>query len=69
MKRFEQVLDLLPKGHVFDGELVVLDAAGRPLFNELLFGRRRPTYVAFDLLIAEGLNYILAKYRKRTVAR
>jgi ATP-dependent DNA ligase len=32
MQRFE-VLDLLPKGHVFDGELVVLDDAGRPLFN------------------------------------
>ena len=24
----------------------VLDDAGRPLFNELLFARRRPTYVA-----------------------
>jgi ATP-dependent DNA ligase len=46
MRRFEEVLDRLPKGHVFDGELVVLDDAGRPLFNELLFGRRRPTYVA-----------------------
>jgi hypothetical protein len=32
----------------------VLDDAGRPLFNELLFGRRRPTHVAFDLLIADG---------------
>jgi hypothetical protein len=29
--------------------------AGRPLFNELLFGRCRPTYVAFDLLIADAL--------------
>jgi hypothetical protein len=28
---------------------------GRPLFDELLFGRRRPTYVAFDLLIATAL--------------
>jgi ATP-dependent DNA ligase len=56
MRRFEAVLDLLPKGHVFDGELVVLDDAGRPLFNELLFGRRRPTYVAFDLLIADGID-------------
>jgi ATP-dependent DNA ligase len=26
---------ILPKGCVFDGELVVLDDAGRPLFNEL----------------------------------
>jgi len=56
MKRFEGVLDLLPKGHIFDGELVVLDDAGRPLFNELLFGRRRPTFVAFDLLMAGGMD-------------
>jgi hypothetical protein len=27
MQRFEEVFDLLPKGHVFDGELVVLDDA------------------------------------------
>jgi hypothetical protein len=44
LRRFEGVLDRLPKGHVFDGELVVLDDAGRPLFHELLFGRGRPTY-------------------------
>jgi hypothetical protein len=43
MQRFERLLDLLPKGHVFDGELVVLDDAGPPLFTELLFGRRRST--------------------------
>jgi ATP-dependent DNA ligase len=30
MKRFEEALDVLPKGHVFDGELGVLDDAGRP---------------------------------------
>ena len=56
MKRFEEVLDRLPQGYVFDGELVVPDDAGRPLFNELLFGRHRPTYVAFDLLIADGVD-------------
>ena len=65
MKRFEGVLDLLPKGHVFDGELVVLDDAGRPLFNELLFGRRRPTYVAFDLLIADGMDLRPLPLRRR----
>jgi hypothetical protein len=31
MQRFEEVLDRLPGGHVFDGELVVLDDAGRQL--------------------------------------
>jgi len=56
MKRFENVLDLLPPGLVLDGELVVLDDAGRPLFNKLLFGDRRPTYVAFDLLMAHGVD-------------
>ena len=56
MKRFEKVLGLLPEGYGFDGELVVLDDAGRPLFNELLFGERRATYVAFDLLFANGVD-------------
>ena len=56
MRRFEEVLDRLPPGHVFDGELVVLDNAGRPLFNKLLFGRGRPMYVAFDLLMADGVD-------------
>jgi ATP-dependent DNA ligase len=49
MQRFEGVLDLLPKGHVFDGELVVLDDAGRPLFKELLFGRV-PAYCGFRVM-------------------
>jgi ATP-dependent DNA ligase len=44
MRRFEAVLEALPRGHVFDGELVVLDDARRPL-NALLFGRGRTTYV------------------------
>jgi ATP-dependent DNA ligase len=39
IQRFAGVLDRLPKGCVFDGELVVLDEAGRPLFDKLLFGR------------------------------
>jgi hypothetical protein len=43
MRRFQPVLDLLPKDRIFDGELVLLDDAGHPLFNELLFGRGRPT--------------------------
>src|SRR5262249_15129399 len=71
IKRFEEMLDLLPKGHVFDGELVVLDAAGRPLFKELLFGRRRPTYVAFDLLMTDGIELrpLPLKQRKAMLAR
>jgi ATP-dependent DNA ligase len=71
MPRFDDVLDLLPKGYVFDGELVVLDDTGRPLFNELLFGRRRSTYVAFDLLIADGVDLrpLPLEQRKTRLAR
>jgi hypothetical protein len=56
LRRFEKVLELLPRGCVFDGELVPLDDAGRPRFTDLLFGRGRPTYVAFDLLEAHGVD-------------
>jgi bifunctional non-homologous end joining protein LigD len=68
MRRFEGLLDLLPKDCVFDGELVALDDAGRPLFNELLFGRGRPTYVAFDLLIADSVDLRPLPLRERKAA-
>ncbi len=44
----------LPAGYMFDGEIVALDAGGRPVFNDLLFGRRPAVYVAFDVLFADG---------------
>jgi bifunctional non-homologous end joining protein LigD len=71
MRRYEGVLDLLPKGCMFDGELVVLDDAGRPRFDKLLFGRGRPTYVAFDLLMADGgdLRPLPLKEHKARLAR
>jgi bifunctional non-homologous end joining protein LigD len=71
LRRFEEVLDQLPIGNVFDGELVVLDDAGRPLFADLMFGRGRPTYVAFDLLMAGGedLRSLPLKERKARLAR
>lgn len=56
MQRFGEMFDLLPRGHVFDGELVALDDAVRPLFDELLFWRRRPTYLALELLIADRVD-------------
>jgi bifunctional non-homologous end joining protein LigD len=46
--------DALPPGYVFDGEIVALDEDGRPAFNDLLFGRREPSYVAFDVLFVDG---------------
>ena len=71
MKHHEEVLDLLPQGYVFDGELVVLDDVGRPLFNKLLFGHRRPTFVAFDLLIEDGVDLrpLSLRERKARLAR
>jgi bifunctional non-homologous end joining protein LigD len=54
LQRFETLLDTLPTGHVFDGEIVALDENGRPMFNDLLFGRREPVYVAFDVLVVDG---------------
>ncbi len=54
LRRFERLLETLPQGCVFDGEIVALDEIGRPIFNDLLFGRREPTYIAFDLLFADG---------------
>jgi bifunctional non-homologous end joining protein LigD len=39
---------------VFDGEICALDQEGRPDFNALLFGRREPVYIIFDLLFYEG---------------
>ncbi len=42
LKRFERLLEALPPGYVFDGEIVALDEQGRPRFNDLLFGRREP---------------------------
>lgn len=44
------------RGHraVLDGELVCLDAKGRPIFRDLLYRRRRPVLIAFDLLHLDG---------------
>jgi hypothetical protein len=37
-----------------DGEIVCLDEQGRCKFNELLFRRGEPCFVAFDLVQANG---------------
>ena len=35
---------------VIDGEVIAADETGRPMFYDLLSGRRRPAYVAFDIV-------------------
>jgi bifunctional non-homologous end joining protein LigD len=42
--------DLKGRRCVLDGEIVCLDAAGKPQFRELLFRRAEPLFIAFDLL-------------------
>ncbi len=54
MHRFETLLGSLPPDCVLDGEVVALDAAGRPVFADLMFRRRAPTFVAFDALVDRG---------------
>ena len=61
------------KGHdaILDGELVCFDAEGRSLFAPLLFGRRIPCFVAFDLLWLDGedLRDLSLLERKRWLRR
>jgi len=45
---------LMPRSVVMDGEIVCLDDKGRCQFNDLLFRRGDPCFVAFDLLQANG---------------
>ena len=54
MHRFEALLGSLPADCVLDGEIVALDASGRPIFADLMFGRRPPLFVAFDVLVDRG---------------
>jgi ATP-dependent DNA ligase len=68
LKRFASALDTLPNGYVFDGELVALDDDGRPMFNDLMFGRREPVFVPFDVLVADGENVCPAAKRPQGTA-
>jgi bifunctional non-homologous end joining protein LigD len=47
-------LDVNADEAVLDGEIVCFDQDGRPLFNELLFRRGFPSFVAFDALRVNG---------------
>jgi bifunctional non-homologous end joining protein LigD len=65
LKRFESLLDTLPVGYMFDGEIVTLDNGGRPVSNDLLFGRREPVYVAFDVPFVDGEDLRAAPLKNR----
>jgi bifunctional non-homologous end joining protein LigD len=45
---------LMPRTAVLDGEIVCLDKHGHCQFNDLLFRRREPCFIAFDLLQING---------------
>jgi bifunctional non-homologous end joining protein LigD len=45
---------LMPRSAVLDSEIVCLDRSGRCSFNDLLFRRAEPFFVAFDLLYFNG---------------
>src|SRR5262245_61226117 len=66
MRRFEKLLNRLPAGFIFDGEIVCLDERGRPMFNDLLFRRGEPVYLPFDVLFAYGeeIRTLALKERK-----
>ncbi len=47
---------LMPRSVVLDGEIVCLDQDGRCQFNDLLFRRGDPCFVAFDILQIKGTD-------------
>jgi hypothetical protein len=71
LKRFETLLEALPGGYVFDGEIVALEEDGRPRFYDLVFGRRPPCFIPFDLLFSENedVRPLPLKERKGLLAK
>jgi bifunctional non-homologous end joining protein LigD len=70
MHRFEALLGSLPADCLLDGEVVALDEAGRPMFADVMFGRRPPIFVAFDVLVARGEDVrTLPLARRKAVLR
>jgi hypothetical protein len=67
LKRYRHLLDDLPLDCVFDGEVCALDQDGRPDFNALLFRRKYPVYVSFDLLFYEREDIRCLPLKERRV--
>lgn len=63
------IADAAPPGTLLDGELVALDAAGRPSFGVLMAsdgGRRTPvTLLAFDVLRCDGHDVTTRPWHER----
>jgi bifunctional non-homologous end joining protein LigD len=61
----------LTKRVVLDGEVVCLDKNGYPQFNDMLFQRAEPCFLAFDVLFLEGydLRYNALIERKAELRR
>jgi len=75
-KRFEDLRDALPTDVkcdevVLDGEIVVLDSAGKSLFYELMRTGAKPVFAAFDMLWLNGQDLRSAPLleRKRRLHR
>src|SRR5438067_7554459 len=56
---------LMPRSVVLDGEIVCLDKKGCPQFNDLLFHRGTPSFVAFDLLFDGNRDLRLGRLSDR----
>ena len=76
LRRFRTLADQLArtlkvKSAILDGEVVVRDATGRPIFLDLLKRRGDASYVAFDLLWLNGrdLRRLALIERKRALRR
>jgi len=76
MRRFRPLAESLAqtlkvKSAILDGEIVVKDATGRPMFVDMLRRREDASYVAFDLLWLNGrdLRKLSLIERKRVLRR
>src|SRR5215472_11670236 len=50
---------------ILDGELVCLDDSGKPQFRDLLFRKREPRFVVFDVVYCNGQDLRYAPLMER----
>ena len=68
LARFDRLLAELPRDLILDGEIIATDDDGRPQFTALMFDRRPPEYIVFDVLRAEGRDLRRTPLWRRKVA-